>query len=389
LYWALNDRGRRLSCAVLAIADIPSRRFNALSWVSGKTGQAQVERALERASTLAAQLDSALKAAENASQSARENKVSAQRHMKTMETAYTKAKRSEAKKRKVVGEALLRHGFNDIASYSAAHMAESDLAKAERKVAVHRDALSEAKGRLNQARDAVKKHPIGGDIVELNASSEAAEEISIQAQRQQNEAENRVTTLMNVRGVLDGLDAQVENVAARYAVIGRLAEGAKISFQRWVLGAYLDEVLAAASKRLLAMSKGRFRLERQREAADFRRASGLDLAVFDGWSNRSRPAVTLSGGESFLAALSLALGLAETVQEQSGGTRLETIFVDEGFGALDQDALDLAMEALMELKDTGRLVGVITHVPELRQVIDARLEVRGGPGGSSTRFIVP
>jgi exonuclease SbcC len=357
---------------------------------------ATVERALERASTLAAQLDSALKAAENASQSARENKVSAQRHMKTMETAYTKAKRSEAKKRKVVGEALLRHGFNDIASYSAAHMAESDLAKAERKVAVHRDALSEAKGRLNQARDAVKKHPIGGDIVELNASSEAAEEISIQAQRQQNEAENRVTTLMNVRGVLDGLDAQVENVAARYAVIGRLAEvangqaeGAKISFQRWVLGAYLDEVLAAASKRLLAMSKGRFRLERQREAADFRRASGLDLAVFDGWSNRSRPAVTLSGGESFLAALSLALGLAETVQEQSGGTRLETIFVDEGFGALDQDALDLAMEALMELKDTGRLVGVITHVPELRQVIDARLEVRGGPGGSSARFIVP
>jgi len=199
-----------------------------------------------------------------------------------------------------------------------------------------------------------------------------------------------------VRQALDDLAEQFKEIEARYAVIGRLADvangqahGARVSFQRWVLGAYLDEVLVAASRRLLVMSKGRFRLERQRDASDFRRASGLDLAVFDGWANRARPAVTLSGGESFLAALSLALGLAETVQERAGGTRLETIFVDEGFGALDQDALDLAMEALMELKDTGRLVGVITHVPELRQVIDARLEVRGGPGGSSTRFVVP
>jgi len=145
----------------------------------------------------------------------------------------------------------------------------------------------------------------------------------------------------------------------------------------------------ASSRRLVTMSSDRYRLQRQKEASDLRRPSGLELAVFDGWSNRARPAITLSGGESFLAALSLALGLAETVQEQSGATPLETIFVDEGFGALDQNALEQAMDALTELKDSGRLVGVITHVPELRQVIDARLEVRGGPGGSSTQFFVP
>jgi exonuclease SbcC len=167
------------------------------------------------------------------------------------------------------------------------------------------------------------------------------------------------------------------------------AQGAKVSFQRWVLGTYLDDVLRAASRRLLSMSKGRYRLERQRETADRKRPTGLDLAVFDAWSNRSRPAITLSGGESFLAALSLALGLAETVQERSGGTRLETVFVDEGFGALDPDALDLALDALMQLGDGGRVVGVISHVPEVRQVIDARLEVRGGSAGSSTRFVVP
>ena len=117
--------------------------------------------------------------------------------------------------------------------------------------------------------------------------------------------------------------------------------------------------------------------------------SGLDLAVFDEFSGTSRPAVTLSGGEGFLAALALALGLAETVQEHSAGTPLETIFVDEGFGALDPDALELAVDALMELQLGGRLVGVISHVPELRQVIPARLEVLAGSAGSSTRFVVP
>ena len=111
--------------------------------------------------------------------------------------------------------------------------------------------------------------------------------------------------------------------------------------------------------------------------------------MFDEFSGTARPAVTLSGGESFLAALALALGLAETVQEHAAGIPLETIFVDEGFGALDSDALELAIDALMELQQGGRLVGVISHVPELRQVIPARLEVRGGSTGSSTRFIVP
>ena len=203
-------------------------------------------------------------------------------------------------------------------------------------------------------------------------------------------------SLREVRAALDELARKNAEVDELYRVVGRLSDvangeagGAKVSFQRWVLGKYLDVVLVSASERLRAMSRERYELHRQRETTDLRRASGLELAVADAWSNRSRPAVTLSGGESFLAALSLALGLAETVEAQSGGVRLETIFVDEGFGALDQSALDLAMEALVQLQHTGRLVGVISHVPELRQVIKARLEVTGGPDGSSAAFHVP
>ncbi|TLM68801.1 MAG: SMC family ATPase, partial [Actinobacteria bacterium] len=142
-------------------------------------------------------------------------------------------------------------------------------------------------------------------------------------------------------------------------------------------------------RRLQAMSKGRYRLERQREGSRKNRPAGLDLAVFDEFSGTSRSAVTLSGGESFLAALSLALGLAETVQQHAGATPLDTIFVDEGFGALDPDSLQLAMDALMQLQASGRLVGIISHVPELREVIAARLVVTGGATGSSARFEVP
>ena len=125
-------------------------------------------------------------------------------------------------------------------------------------------------------------------------------------------------------------------------MVGRLADvadgqsgGGKVSFQRWVLGRYLENVLVAASKRLGKMSRRALHARRQREASDLRRASGLDLAVEDSWYEPQRPAITLSGGESFLAALSLALGLAETVQARHGAVSLETIFVDEGFGALD------------------------------------------------------
>jgi exonuclease SbcC len=355
-----------------------------------------LEQALEAAERVVRALELALETARTEGKTADEGKIAAERDAKAAEDALAKAKTAEAKSQTFLSEALREHRFDDIESYAAAVMAEQALVAAEDRVAAHRDALNEAQGCLRQALEAVGKHPATGDLAALRELSEAAAVELRETQKRQNEAEARLAALGDLRRALDDLDRRSGDVASSYAIVGKMAEvangqayGAKVSFQRWVLGAYLDEVLAAATKRLVKMSRGRFRLERQREASDLRRPSGLDLAVFDAWSNRSRPAVTLSGGESFLAALSLALGLAETVQEQSGGTRLETIFVDEGFGALDQDALDLAMEALMQLKDTGRLVGVISHVPELRQVIDARLEVRGGPGGSSTRFVVP
>jgi DNA repair protein SbcC/Rad50 len=356
---------------------------------------AVLEQALGDAQAEADRREAALKVARDAHAAARERLVGAERDLKAAADAKDTAAAAEAAAGESFAEALALSEFETAEAFEAALMDERALAEADAAVRAHGTALSEAKGQLVQALTSVTDHPVTGALGDVRAQAEATAERSREAQRLHTAAEARLAALKAARVAVDELDRACEEVAASYAVVGKLAdvaagqEGARVSFQRWVLGRYLDDVLIAASRRLAMMSKERYRLERQKETSDLRRASGLDLAVFDSWSNRSRPAVTLSGGESFLAALSLALGLAETVQEQSGGTRLETIFVDEGFGALDQSALDQAMDALAELRDSGRLVGVISHVPELRQVIDARLEVRGGPGGSSARFIVP
>ena len=193
---------------------------------------------------------------------------------------------------------------------------------------------------------------------------------------------------------LHGLEAEAEGVAGRYESVGRLADvaggrnGRRISFQSYVLGAFLDDVLVAASERLRLMSRNRYALDRTEERSGRRQSAGLDLVVYDAWTGVARAVSTLSGGEKFMAALSLALGLAEVVQAFAGGIRLETVFVDEGFGSLDDESLDLAIASLESLNAGGRLVGIISHVSELRERVYARLEVTSDKSGSSAAFHV-
>ena len=130
------------------------------------------------------------------------------------------------------------------------------------------------------------------------------------------------------------------------------------------------------------MSRGQFILKRARNLEDKRKNAGLDLEVEDSFTGTTRPTSSLSGGEGFLASLSLALGLADVVQSRLGGIRLDAVFVDEGFGTLDAEALELAIKTLAELQAGGRIVGIISHVPELRDQIARRLVVRKSATGS-------
>ena len=194
---------------------------------------------------------------------------------------------------------------------------------------------------------------------------------------------------------ISDLEAATKELSGRRTFIFGLADLANggdtgikgVSFERYVLGAILEEVLSAANLRLHDMSRGRYRLERSLEEGG-RGARGLDIAVFDAYTGASRPANTLSGGETFLASLGLAMGLADVIQSYAGGIHLDTMFIDEGFGTLDPDTLDVAMETLVALQSQGRLVGIISHVPELQQQIGAHLVVTKTDEGSRAYFQV-
>jgi len=289
---------------------------------------------------------------------------------------------------------LAQAGFFGEAERRDAHRDPSVMEHLEKLVAEHEQSTLKAAERLRLAEQAAEglEPP---DLTRLETEAEAcaatarnAREAAIGLRAGAEGAEKQLTRLDELAGEAAGFEA-------RYAVVGRLADVANrrnargLSFQSYVLGAFLDDVLVTASERLRTMSKSRYALERTEERSGRKLAAGLDLLVYDAWTGVARPVTTLSGGEKFMAALSLALGLAEVVQAHAGGIRLETVFVDEGFGSLDDESLDLAISSLMSLNEGGRLVGIISHVSELRERIDARLEVSAGKSGSSARFVVP
>lgn len=205
--------------------------------------------------------------------------------------------------------------------------------------------------------------------------------------------QSRMTSLRGYQQKLVKAHEVNAKLEKQYAVIGTLNEvangatGNKVSLQRFVLSVLLDDVLIQASQRLKIMSKGRYQLVRKEDRSKGNKASGLELEVEDGDTGKPRSVATLSGGESFMAALSLALGLSDVVQSYAGGIKLDTLFIDEGFGSLDMESLDAAIQVLIDLQATGRTIGIISHVTELKEQMALRIDVIRGVTGSSIKTI--
>lgn len=158
----------------------------------------------------------------------------------------------------------------------------------------------------------------------------------------------------------------------------------KIMLETYVQMTWFDRILARANLRLMAMTSGRYELLRRQGAENQRSRSGLELNVLDHYEGGQRSVKTLSGGESFQASLALALGLADEMQAAAGGLRLDVLFVDEGFGSLDEEALELAIRTLSGLAEGNKLVGIISHVSGLKARIDRQIVIQKTRGGSST-----
>ncbi|MGN0807169.1 MAG: AAA family ATPase [Candidatus Coproplasma sp.] len=183
----------------------------------------------------------------------------------------------------------------------------------------------------------------------------------------------------------------VQKAEREYALIKNLSETAngglagkeKVTLEAYVQAAFFDRILIRANRRLMVMTENQYELKRRTAAENNRSQSGLELDVLDHYNGTTRSVKTLSGGESFKASLSLALGMSEEIQSSAGGIKLDTMFVDEGFGTLSSQSLDAAMNALMGLSEGDRLVGVISHVAELKDRIDRQIVVTKGVDGGS------
>ena len=239
------------------------------------------------------------------------------------------------------------------------------------------------------------KDKVPPDSTKLAAELEMAQQALHTAEHTWQQLHTRAALLLQTQTQLNIADTKAKSLEDEYAVIGTLADvangntGNKISLQRFVLSVLLDDVLLEASHRLHLMSKGRYRLLRKEDRAKGNKASGLELEVEDAYTSKVRPVATLSGGESFMAALSMALGLSDVVQAYAGGIKLDTLFIDEGFGSLDQDSLELAIRTLMDLQSSGRMIGVISHVSEMKEQINTRIDIHKTSHGSEMVVVLP
>lgn len=235
------------------------------------------------------------------------------------------------------------------------------------------------------------------DEVDVEAARQAAEEARTRAEAAFANVQacaRRVRDLDELAERFHSALAELEPAEREHAeldaltdvVNGRGQNARRMSLRSYVLAARLEEVAVAATARLRSMSQGRFSFVHSDAAGSRGTRGGLGLDVLDDYSGTVRPAKTLSGGESFLASLALALGLADVVAAQTGGALLDTLFVDEGFGTLDSETLDVVMDVLDELRAGGRVVGLVSHVEELRQRIPTRLRVRKARTGSTLRL---
>lgn len=198
--------------------------------------------------------------------------------------------------------------------------------------------------------------------------------------------------LHNIQGKIGDLE-QLEKKYSWVKALSNTANGnisgkEKIMLETYIQMTYFDRIIARANTRFMVMSGGQYELKRRKEAENNRSQSGLDLDVIDHYNGTERSVKTLSGGESFKASLSLALGLSDEIQSSAGGVKLDTMFVDEGFGSLDEESLDQAMRALSTLADGNRLVGIISHVAELKNRIDKQIVVTKESSGGSKAVIV-
>lgn len=288
--------------------------------------------------------------------------------------------------------ALAQTDFHDVDAYLKAKWDEAQHTAADGRLRQFDELLATLKGRIDNVAQALEgKEP--PNLASIESELAGKQKVVSGAFDMLASHRSHMNSLVQVEQKLARLYEKNAELEKAYQVYGTLSDiangrtGAKVSLHRFVLGVLLDDVLIQASQRLRVMTKGRYELRRKEDRAKGNAGSGLDLMVEDGYTGKLRDVATLSGGESFMAALALALGLSDVVQSYSGGIRLDTLFIDEGFGSLDPESLELAIQTLIDLQQGGRTIGIISHVSELKEQMALRVDVSSSRTGSKIKVL--
>ena len=350
-----------------------------------------LEKELTASKAKSAALQKSLDTAETRYNQARQEKTKRETEVTSTQTALAEAQNHDSQAKERFAAALKQAGFPTETAYLQAKLPPSSLTTLDQEISDYHKALHAAQENYSQLAVAV------AGLVPIDVTALKAEKATIDSRKDQllvaktnliSRQTRNQQALVNIRTVSDQWETKCKEYG-NWHHVSEFAKGnnpQKVSFARYVLAAFFTDIIEAANIRLRKMTDGRYYMRRIAERGKGAAQTGLEIEVFDYYTGRPRHVKVLSGGESFKASLALALGLADVVQAYAGGVHIDTMLIDEGFGTLDPESLDNAVNTLIELQHSGRLVGIISHVPELKASVEARLEVEATKDGSTAAF---
>ncbi len=285
--------------------------------------------------------------------------------------------------------------FDHTDRHLAENLSEHEVGSLEKALRDHDAATLELRGKVEATRDTLKTISEIEALENLRQMAAAASDQQRLLEQENAAVNERARLLSELKASSLGRDEAREALERRFKVAQKMnlllsgdrsVNALSVPLARYVLQARFEACLEMANHRLLTMSRGQYQLRRPLLSRNLTHSQGLNLSVEDAHTGRERPADSLSGGESFIAALALALGLSDVVQTDLGGIRLDSLFIDEGFGTLDSESLELAIRTLVDLQAGGRMVGIISHVQELQTQLQHRLEIRKTPSATTATW---
>lgn len=392
---AQSDAATRLAANQAAL-DEREDRLRALKIGADETRQRLAAR-IDAAHQAAANCQREIDAARSAYQALDKRKTAAQSAVDAAQKQLAALEKDLRAQTEAFEQKRAAHGFEDEASYRLAKRTNADIERLDREIRNYDEQKRTLAAQTHELEDKLSGRQ-RTDLAALQNRRAAALDRQAKAENAEKAMVRKLTLHESAEREIRQANAAIQKKRGKWQIIQELytccagiAAGnprAKLTFEAYVQQYYFRFVVAAANKRLTRLTDGMFTLRVMREAANRVSQSGLDLEVLDRSTGQARDVSTLSGGESFLASLALALGLSDAVQSQSGQIRMDAMFIDEGFGSLDENALRSSIDVLLELADGKRLIGIISHVQELEERIDKQIIVTKTPNGSTVRMNV-